>query len=106
MQISFGTSLSGDEYTVACHDGSVTVSRDTVHVRAGEEKDGNVTTRVFPSDSGVKPEVKAWAEGIESGVENALQSPEAALADLELLEAMLKSGEGDGVKVVLTRQVV
>lgn len=107
MQISFGTSLSGDEYTVACYNGSVTVNRDTVTVRNGEEKDGNVTTRVIlGSGSGVKDEVKAWAEGIEAGKENALQSPAAALADLELLEAMIKSGEGEGTKIVLTRQEV
>lgn len=107
VQISFGTSLSGDEYTIACYNGSVVVSRDTVSVRSGEEKDGNVTTRVLPaSGSGVKAEVKAWAEGIESGGENGLQSPAEALADLELLEAMIKSGEGEGVKVILTRQEV
>ncbi|KFY35329.1 hypothetical protein V494_06008 [Pseudogymnoascus sp. VKM F-4513 (FW-928)] len=107
VQISFGTSLSGDDYTVACYNGSVTVSRDTVHVRTGEEKDGNVSTKVFVGGgSGVKAEVKAWAEGLEAGKENDLQSPAAALADLELLEAMLKSGEGEGVKVVLTRQEV
>ncbi|KFY59684.1 hypothetical protein V497_04131 [Pseudogymnoascus sp. VKM F-4516 (FW-969)] len=105
VQISFGTSLSGDEYTIACSDGSVTVSRDTVTVRTGEEKDGNQTSTVFTGGgSGVKAEVKAWAEGLEAGKENTLQSPAAALADLELLEAMLKSGEGEGVKVVLTRQ--
>jgi predicted dehydrogenase len=105
VQISFGTSLSGDEYTIACSDGSVTVSRDTVTVRTGEEKDGNQTSTVFTGGgSGVKAEVKAWAEGLEAGKENSLQSPAAALADLELLEAMLKSGEGEGVKVVLTRQ--
>lgn len=81
------------------------MSRDTVSVRRGEEKDGNVTTQVvLGSGSGVKAEVKAWAEGIEAGNENALQSPAAALADLELLEAMLKSGEAEGEKVVLTRQ--
>ncbi|KFZ09203.1 hypothetical protein V502_08867 [Pseudogymnoascus sp. VKM F-4520 (FW-2644)] len=107
VQISFGTSLSGDEYTIACYEGSVTVSRDTVTVRSGEEKDGNLTSRVIlGSGSGVKAEVKAWAEGIEAGVENAAQSPAEALADLELLEAMIKSGEGEGVKVVLTRQQV
>lgn len=107
VQISFGTSLSGDEYTIACYNGSVVVSRDTVSVRSGEEKDGNVTTRVLPgSGSGVKAEVKAWAEGIEAGGENTLQSPAEALADLELLEAMIKSGEGEGVKVMLTRQEV
>lgn len=85
----------------------MSVSRDTVTVRSGEEKDGNTTTRVIlGSGSGVKAEVKAWAEGIETGVENAQQSPAEALADLELLEAMIKSGEGEGVKVVLTRQQV
>ncbi|KFY75511.1 hypothetical protein V499_04510 [Pseudogymnoascus sp. VKM F-103] len=107
VQISFGTSLSGDEYTIACYDGSVSVSRDTVSVHTGEEKDGNVTKRVLlSSGSGVKAEVQAWAEGIEAGKENPLQSPAEALADLELLEAMIKSGEGDGVKVLLTRQEV
>jgi hypothetical protein len=49
--------------------------------------------------------VKAWAETIANGKPNPLQSPEEALADLEILEKMLKSGEGHGKMQSLQFQV-
>lgn len=104
--ISFGTSLSGDEYTIACQNGSVSVSRDKVVVREGEESEGKETVHTLVDTSGgVTAEVAAWAEGIQAGTPNPEQSPEMALADLELLEGMLVSGERDGERVALTRQV-
>lgn len=106
VTISFGTAMSGDEYSFACEKGTVTVQRDLVIVREGEEKDGKETRYdLVDKSGGVTPEVKAWAEALTNGKENEMQSPRRALADLELLEAMLKSGEKDGEKVLLTRQV-
>lgn len=106
MMISFGSTLSGDEYTIACENGSVSVSRDKVVVREGEEREGRETVHVLKdSSAGVTPEVAAWAQGIKEGKRNPEQAPEKALADLELLEGMLRSGERDGERVVLTRQV-
>jgi predicted dehydrogenase len=106
FSVSFGTTLSGSEYTVACEKGSVTIVRSKVTVREGEEKDGKVTEKDFPEEgSGVKAEVKAWAESIVAGKSNPGQSPEQALADLELLEKMLKSGEAKGKAESLEYQV-
>ena len=75
-----------------------------VTVRQGLGKDGNSTEKEF-KDEGVKNEVKAWAESIANGKPNPLQSPEQALADLEILEKMLKSGEGHGKTESLQFQV-
>jgi hypothetical protein len=51
----------------------------------------------FPNEgSGVKQEVAAWAESLVTGKLNPRQSHEEALADLEIPEKMLKSGEGHG----------
>lgn len=99
MSVSFGTTLSGSEYTVACEDGSVTVSKDIVTVREGQQS--------VPTESGkrhqfsndkraVEIEVAAWAEGIAAGKLHQSQRPEEALADLEILEAMLRSGSNEG----------
>jgi predicted dehydrogenase len=50
-------------------------------------------------------EVAAWAESIADGTPNPAQSPEQALADLEILEKMLKSGEGAGKAQSLEYQI-
>jgi predicted dehydrogenase len=106
FSVSFGTTLSGSEYTVACEKGSVTIVRSKVTVREGEEKEGKFTEKDFPEEgSGVKAEVKAWAESIAAGKANPGQAPEQALADLEILEKMLKSGEADGKTEALEYQI-
>jgi len=56
-------------------------------------------------DEDVKAEVHAWAESIANSKRNPYQSPEQALADLEILEKMLKSGEGHGKTESLQFQV-
>ena len=106
VTISFGTTLSGDEYSIACEKGSVHVSRDLVVVKQGEENEGKEERfELVDKSAGVTPEVAAWAEGIQKKQANPEQNPRKALADLELLEAMLKSGEKDGERIKLTRQV-
>jgi predicted dehydrogenase len=95
FSMSFGTTLNGAEFVVACEKGSVRVTHKKVEVRQGQQKDGNSSVKEFEDDS-VKAEVKAWAESIASGKPNPHQSPEEALADLEILEKMLKSGEANG----------
>ena len=104
--MSFGTTLSGSEFTVACENGSVTVAENKVTVRQGEQKDDNNSVKDFADQGfGVMPEVKAWAESIAAGKPNPVQCPEEALADLEILEKMLKSGEGQGKTQSLQFQV-
>jgi predicted dehydrogenase len=106
VSISFGTSLGGDEYEVACENGSVVVSRDFVTVRKGDQGKGEEEKKEFAYElGGVKAEVAAWAEGIQKGECNVRQSPEEAVADLECLEAMLTSGDRGGEKIVLSKQV-
>ncbi len=106
FSISFGTTLSDSEYTVACEKGSATVARSKVTVREGEQSEGKYVEKEFPSEgSGVKQEVVAWAESIVAGKANPAQSPEQALADLEILEKMLKSGEGHGKTESLQYQI-
>lgn len=76
--------------------GSVKVSPVDVVVNSskGEEKSA------FARDSGVKAEVRAFAEAIKGEGDERL-SPREALGDLVVLEALLKSGEAGGaVKTV------
>lgn len=103
---SFGTTLSGAEYVIACEKGSVTVGRNTVTVIKGLERNGERTTVDFPDEEGgVKQEVKGWGEALVAGKPDPRQSPEEALADLEILELMLKSGEAQGQVQTLKYQV-
>lgn len=117
FSVSFGTTFTGVEYVVACEKGTVDVGFDKTTVRAGDKEE----VEAFPEDkNGVRQEVKAWAESIAQGKPNELQSPEEALADLEIvslslvaylslanlsqLEAMIKSGESDGAPIDLKLQ--
>ncbi|KAF2429818.1 NAD(P)-binding protein [Tothia fuscella] len=96
--ISFGTTFKGSEYAIACEKGTVSVSRGGVVCTI----DGKEEKKTFNSEgSGVKQEVKAWAEGLENGVIDAKQSPDEALEDVRVLEAMLRSGEQNGIPIDL-----
>ncbi|KEQ84242.1 NAD(P)-binding protein [Aureobasidium pullulans EXF-150] len=101
FSVSFGTTFSGAEYIVACQNGTVDVGFDKTIVK----KDGNESTKDFTEDkNGVRQELKAWGESIAQGKAHPLQTPEEALADLEVLEAMIKSGEADGKAIELKLQ--
>jgi hypothetical protein len=92
--MSFGTTFKASEYNVACEKGTVAVVKSKVIV---EETGGKPVEKEFPNEgSGVKQEVAAWAESLVAGKPNPRQAPEEALADLEILEKMLRSGEGHG----------
>jgi len=97
ISISFGTTFSGSEWTVACADGLASVSGGKVTL--GEE-----TKEIKDERSGVPPEVRKWGEALVAGKPNEKQSPEEALADLELIEAMLRSGEQGGKPITLEYQ--
>jgi predicted dehydrogenase len=100
--VSFGTTDTGSEYLVACEKGSVHVSRGTVTVK----KDGKVVEekKFTDEEAGVKQEVKAWAESLESGKWMKEQSGGEALGDLEVIESALKSGEQGGKVIELSLQ--
>ncbi|KAI4720307.1 NAD(P)-binding protein [Aureobasidium sp. EXF-10727] len=101
FSVSFGTTFSGAEYVVACQNGTVDVGFDKTVVKKGNDE----SSKDFPEDkNGVRQELKAWGESISRGKADPLQSPEEALADLEVLEAMIKSGEADGKAIELKLQ--
>lgn len=82
FQISRGTSIKADEWTVACENGSVTVLFDKVIVN----RNGHETVETVPNErSGVPPVVRAWGKSLVSGKLSWEQQPEAALGDLELV---------------------
>lgn len=103
FSVSFGTTFSGSEWAVACEGGSVLVAGKTVTTKptGGEEK-----VEEKPDElGGVKQEVFAWAASLVNRKQEPQQRPEEALADLDLLEAMLQSGEKGGQPVELKHQV-
>jgi predicted dehydrogenase len=102
LAISFGTTDKGSEYLVACENGSVYVSMGNVVIK----KDGKVVEEKEFKDegAGVKQEVKAWAESLNSGEWKKAQSGEEALGDLEIIETALKSGEQGGKPIELQYQ--
>jgi predicted dehydrogenase len=97
ISISFGTTFKGSEWTVACAGGVVTVAGDKVTI-------GDRTEEIQNERSGVPPEVRAWGEALAAGKINERQSPEEALADLEIIEASLRSGEQGGKAIALEYQ--
>jgi len=98
ISISFGTTAKGREWTVGSQEGYVSISND-VNINGKVEDVAN-------EGSGVIPEVRAWGEALETGTVNEKQSPEEALADLELIEAMLVSGAQSGNPYKLEHQEV
>ena len=80
--MSFGTTFSGSEWTIACEQGVVSVSRSTVTTIIG----GKVENKEVQDErTGVPPEVRKWGEALVAGKQNERQRPEEALADLELV---------------------
>ncbi|KAL5458355.1 hypothetical protein PMIN06_003393 [Paraphaeosphaeria minitans] len=98
ISLSFGTTFTGSEYTFAAEKGTVTVTRGKVTV----VKDGKEETKEFSEEgSGVKQEMAAWGKALAGGKSDPRQSAEEALRDLQVLEAMLQSGEKGGAPVEL-----
>lgn len=82
VSISFGTTLSGAEFVIACEGGTVTVSRNKIITRSGGEE---VVEEIEDEKTGVPPEVRMWGEGLVGGTREERLVPEEALADLELV---------------------
>ncbi|KPM43800.1 hypothetical protein AK830_g2748 [Neonectria ditissima] len=103
FQLSVGTSLCEDSWTVSCLNGWITVEDSKVILC----RDGQVTRKeILNERTGVPPEIRAWGEALAVGKVLKEQKPEAALADLELIELMLRSGETDGTPMDCTHQHV
>jgi predicted dehydrogenase len=92
-QHSAGTRLNAFEWDIAYEKGSIKQVGEKVTVTTSN---GEKTTNEFARSSGVVEEVAAWAQGLIESRPNPFQSPEEALADLEFLEKMFKSGEQNG----------
>lgn len=92
-QHSVGSLLSAFEWDIGLEKGTVRAAGDTVTVTP---VGGKPAAKDFARTSGVGEEVAAWAEALQTGKPNPLQSPEEALADLEFLEKMFLSGDKDG----------
>jgi predicted dehydrogenase len=101
--VSFGTTFTGAEWAVACEKGSVAVdgSKVTIKPLGGEAKVVEKPDEL----GGVKQEVFAWAKSLVSGKQEPQQIPEEGLADLEILEAMLTSGDNGGQPFELKHQI-
>lgn len=101
---SVGTTMRAFEFHIACEEGVVKAESDKVVTTRGIGEQAVTEEKTWERTSGVKEEVKAWAESILSGIPNPAQAPELALADLELMEKMLVSGELDGARQKLEYQ--
>lgn len=92
-QHSVGSTLSSYEFDVAYEGGSLRLAGDTVTVTP---KGGEAAKHDIAWTIGVAEEVDAWARGIRDGKRDLAQAPEEALADLEFVEKMFRSGEEGG----------
>jgi predicted dehydrogenase len=93
FQISRGTSLRADEWTVACEKGWVTVRGDEVSISRG----GEVEVKIVRNErTGVPPEIRAWGRGILERTVVREQEPEEALADLEVVSYLSPYRGGNG----------
>ena len=100
LSMSFGTTFKGSEYAIATEKGAI-----ICNCRGGVEVGGQ-TIEMKNERTGVPPEIRAWGAALVAGKPNPEQAPEQALADLELLEACLKSGEQGGTPIQLKYQTV
>ena len=96
--VSFGTEFkSGFEIEVVTTTGRVTVT--PTQVESVGKSFSEPKKDEFQFGSGVKPEISAFVAGITAGEVNKRQSPEEALRDLQVLEALLNSGSAGAAKL-------
>ncbi|KAF2161003.1 hypothetical protein M409DRAFT_70077 [Zasmidium cellare ATCC 36951] len=92
VSISFGSTFFDGEWSVACEGGTVSANAFTSELKmkplGGDEK----VSSVPDAQHNVSQEVAAWVKSIQSGEVESRLRPEEALADVEIIEAMLNSG--------------
>lgn len=92
VSISFGSTFFDGEWSVACEGGTVSANGFTFELKT-HPFGGELKASGMPDEqSNVKQEVTAWVKSIQSGTLETRLRPEEALADLEIIEAMLSSG--------------
>lgn len=100
--VSFGIAHKGGfQIEVVTTNGIVTMTPTSVTSKWKEGGADKEDTKAFSFSAGVKPEMVAFAASLPSGCVDPRQSPEQALKDLAVLEAMLASAEKGGQPVVL-----
>ena len=99
ISISFGTTLKGNGHTAGFEHGSLSLISDrgtksaagkssTRSMRVVVTKGDNIDVQNIEDEgSGVKPEIRTWAESIMNGKQDPRQTPEQALADLEVVSS-------------------
>ena len=101
--ISFGTTSHGCAYTIACEKGSVTIDPlhkvTTKNVKGEELEVKELGIGEILAGPGVAEEIVAFGKSILSGKLDPRQTPEQALVDLAVVEAMLTSGDKNGEPV-------
>ncbi|KAL2829219.1 hypothetical protein BDW59DRAFT_178564 [Aspergillus cavernicola] len=89
ISLSFGSEFKDSVLEFTCADGVVTLIDDRLTV-------SGVATDIPFEGVGVKEEVKAFGASIVNGKLDERLRPEEALADLEIVETIIQSGEKDG----------
>ncbi|KAI9368092.1 hypothetical protein BJX61DRAFT_537540 [Aspergillus egyptiacus] len=89
ISLSYGSEFKDFVLEFSCANGVVTLVDDRLTVNG-------VATDIPFEGVGVKEEVKAFGASIASGKLDERLRPEEAMADLEILENIIQSGEGDG----------
>lgn len=94
FNVSVGMKLPSTwEIEVTKESGTVTVNRESVTWRIGQ----NVETRAFSPDNHIQREIAVFAQSIKRGKVEPRGTPEEALEDLKIVQAILQSGEEGGV---------
>ena len=89
VSISYGTTLTGAEFLIACEGGTVTASKNKIITNFDGKEE---VEEIEDEGQGVPPEVRNWGEALASGKRNDRQIPEEALADLELVSPVESCG--------------
>jgi hypothetical protein len=97
ISLSYGSEFKDFVLEFTCANGVVTLVDDRLTV-------SGAATDIPFEGVGVKEEVKAFGASIVNGKLDERLQPEEALADLEILEMMIKSDERDGERKSLTLQ--
>lgn len=102
--VSFGTEFkSAFEIEVVTTKGNITLAPTAVTSTwvEGDAKDKKEDKKEFSFSAGVKPEIVAFAASLGKGVVDPRQSPQQALKDLAILEALLASADKGGAPLTV-----
>ncbi|KAG2021590.1 hypothetical protein GB937_004930 [Aspergillus fischeri] len=99
LSLSYGSAFNDSVFEFDCEGGVVALNFDTLTIK-------DESNELAFDGRGVSREVAVFATTIASGGSvDKRQSPEEALADLEIMEKMLTSGERDGERQTVELQV-